>query len=159
MSFKCEADGSSGVYIRTAFDGDKPRIVAGCQIEIDRPSDHHMGGIYVGGKGWIAWRAPPSESVIRTFDWNHTLIALQLHSVGEGPMRLKDIYIRDLRRGDLTALCMNCAATVPSDCPYCRAVHSAQPVPDPAPPDRRFHVIGLGFALWHGPACGKEARS
>ena len=100
MNLKCEADSSGGVYICTAFDGDKPRIVAGCQIEIERPLGHHTGGIYVDSKGWIAWPAPFYETVIRRFDWNDTLIALQLHLVGEGRMRLKDIYIRDLRRVD-----------------------------------------------------------
>lgn len=131
LRFKCEADGNSGVYIHTAFDGETPRIVAGRQIEIDRTLGHHTGGIYGDGKGWIAWPAPQYETVIRPFDWNDMLIqvegnryvvdlngirvldftypapgaeegliALQLHSGGEGRMRFKDIYVRDLREAD-----------------------------------------------------------
>ncbi len=127
LRFKCEADGNSGVYIHTAFDGDTPRIVAGRQIEIDRTLGHHTGGIYGDGKGWIAWPAPQFETVIRPYDWNDMLIevegnhyvvhlngirvldftypspgaeqgviALQLHSGGEGRMRFKDIFVRDL---------------------------------------------------------------
>ncbi len=129
LRFKCEADGNSGVYIHTAFDGDTPKIVAGRQIEIDRTLGHHTGGIYGDGKGWIAWPAPQYETVIRPYDWNDMLIqvegnryvvhlngirvldftypspgaeegviALQLHSGGEGRMRFKDIFVRDLSR-------------------------------------------------------------
>ena len=127
LRFKCEADGNSGVYIHTAFEGDTPRIVAGRQIEIDRTLGHHTGGIYGDGKGWIAWPSPQYETVIRPYDWNDMLIevegnhyvvylngirvldftypspgaeegliALQLHSGGEGRMRFKDIFVRDL---------------------------------------------------------------
>ena len=127
LRFKCEANGNSGVYIHTAFDGDTPRIVAGRQIEIDRTLGRHTGGIYGDGKGWIAWPSPQYEAVVRPYDWNDMLIevegntyvvhlngikvldftypspgaeegliALQLHSGGEGRMRFKDIFIRDL---------------------------------------------------------------
>ncbi|MYC68350.1 MAG: DUF1080 domain-containing protein [Acidobacteriia bacterium] len=127
LRFKCEADGNSGVYIHTAFEGDTPRIVAGRQIEIDRTLGHHTGGIYGDGRGWIAWPSPQYETVIRPYDWNDMLIevegnhyvvylngirvldftypspgaeegliALQLHSGGEGRMRFKDIFVRDL---------------------------------------------------------------
>ena len=70
LRFKCEADGNSGVYIHTAFEGDTPRVVAGRQIEIDRTLGRHTGGIYGDGKGWIAWPSPQYESVIRPYDWN-----------------------------------------------------------------------------------------
>ncbi len=127
LRFKCEADGNSGVYIHTAFEGDTPKIVAGRQIEIDRTLGRHVGGIYGDGKGWIAWPSPQYETVIRPYDWNDMLIAvegnhyvvhlngirvldftypspgaeegliaLQLHSGGEGKMRFKDIFVRDL---------------------------------------------------------------
>ncbi len=127
LRFKCEADGNSGVYVHTTFDGDSPRIVAGRQIEIDRTLGRHTGGIYGDGKGWIAWPSPQYETVIRPFDWNDMLIevegnhyvvhlngirvldftypspvaeegviAFQLHSGGQGRMRFKDIFVRDL---------------------------------------------------------------
>ena len=127
LQFKCEADGNSGVYIHTAFEGDTPRIIAGRQIEIDRGLNRHTGGIYGDGRGWIAWPSPQYETVIRPYDWNDMLIqvegnhyvvhlngirvldftypspmaeegviALQLHSGGEGRMRFKDIFVRDL---------------------------------------------------------------
>ncbi len=127
LRFKCEADGNSGVYIHTTFEGDTTRITAGRQIEIDRTLGHHTGGVYGDGKGWLAWPSPQYETVIRPYDWNDMLIqvegnhyvvdlngirvvdftypspgaeegliALQLHSGGQGRMRFKDIFIRDL---------------------------------------------------------------
>lgn len=130
LRFKCEADGNSGVYLHTKFEGDTTRITEGRQVEIDRVIGHHTGGIYGDGKGWIAWPAPHLETVIRPYDWNDMLIevegnryvvhlngmkvldftypspgsksgsiALQLHSGGEGRMRFKDIFVRDLTNG------------------------------------------------------------
>ncbi len=130
LRFKCEADGNSGVYLHTKFEGDTPQITEGRQVEIDRVIGHHTGGIYGDGKGWVAWPAPDLETVIRPYDWNDMLIevegnryvvylngmkmldftypspgstsgtiALQLHSGGEGRMRFKDIFVRDLTNG------------------------------------------------------------
>jgi len=127
LRFKCEADGNSGVYIHTQFKGDTPEIVGGRQIEIDRTLNHHTGGVYGDGKGWVAWPSPQFETVVRPYDWNDMLIqvegnhyvvhlngiqvldftypspgseegpiALQLHSGGEGKMRFKDLFVRDL---------------------------------------------------------------
>jgi hypothetical protein len=129
LQFKCEADGNSGVYIHTQFEGDTPKIIAGRQIEIDRTLNRHTGGIYGDGKGWVAWPSPQYETVIRPYDWNDMLIevegnhyvvhlngikvldftypsplategviALQLHSGGQGRMRFKDLFVRDLGR-------------------------------------------------------------
>lgn len=129
LRFKCEADGNSGVYLHTTFEGNTPKIIAGRQVEIDRVLGHHTGGVYGDGKGWIVWPAPELEAVIRPYDWNDMLIqvegnryvvhlngmrmidftypspdategviALQLHSGGQGRMRFKDIFIRDLSK-------------------------------------------------------------
>lgn len=129
LRFKCEADGNSGVYVRTRFKPGTVDIVQGVQFEIDRTPNRHTGGLYGDGRGWIAWPSPEYEYVIRPTDWNDYLlkvegnhfvailngikvldftdpspkstdgvIALQLHSGGEGNMRFKDIYIRDLSR-------------------------------------------------------------
>lgn len=127
IRFRCEDDGNSGIYFHTEFKGDTVDIAKGMQFEIDRTLDHHTGGLYGDGRGWIAWPSPEYEQVIRPTDWNEYLlkvegnhmvailngiaildftdpapksfdgyIALQLHSGGEGNMRFKDIYIRDL---------------------------------------------------------------
>jgi len=126
LRFKCEADGNSGVFYHSVFEGNTTNIL-GIQVEIDRAIGHHTGGLYGDGKGWIVWPAPENETVIRPYDWNEMLIqvegnrirtrlngvpmidftyprpvstdgviALQLHSGGLGNMRFKDIWIRDL---------------------------------------------------------------
>jgi len=129
LRFKCEADGNSGVYVRTRFKPGTVDVSQGVQFEIDRTPNRHTGGLYGDGRAWIAWPSPEYEYVIRPTDWNDFLlkvegnhfvailngikvldftdptpksfdgaIALQLHSGGEGNMRFKDIYIRDLSR-------------------------------------------------------------
>jgi hypothetical protein len=127
LRFKCEADGNSGVYLRTRFKPGTVDVSDGYQVEIDRVLNHHTGGLYGDNRGWMVWPAPEYETVIRPYDWNDYLIqvignrtivrlngvqvvdytnpepksfdggiALQLHSGGQGKMRFKDIYLRDL---------------------------------------------------------------
>lgn len=127
IRFKCEADGNSGVYIRTRFTPGTVDVSEGYQVEIDRVLNHHTGGLYGDNRGWFAWPAAEYEMVIRPYDWNDMYIkvlanrtivrlngvqvldftnpaprstdgsiALQLHSGGQGRMRFKDIFIRDL---------------------------------------------------------------
>lgn len=129
LRFKCEADGNSGVYLRTRFKPGTVDVSEGYQVEIDRVLNHHSGGLYGDGRGWMVWPAPENETVLRPYDWNDMLIqvvgnrtvvrmngvlmvdftnpspkstdgaiALQLHSGGQGRMRFKDIFIRDLSR-------------------------------------------------------------
>lgn len=128
IRFKCEDDGNSGVYFHTDFKPGTVDVSKGMQFEIDRTLNHHTGGLYGDGRGWIAWPSPEYEQVMRPTDWNDFLlkvegnhmvavlngitildftdpnpkswdgyIALQLHSGGEGNMRFKDIYVRDLK--------------------------------------------------------------
>ncbi len=127
IRFKCEADGNSGVYIRTRFTPGTVDVSEGYQVEIDRVLNHHTGGLYGDNRGWFAWPAAEHETVLRPYDWNEMYIkvvanrtivrlngvqvldftnpdskstdgsiALQLHSGGQGRMRFKDIFIRDL---------------------------------------------------------------
>ncbi len=127
LRFRCEADGNSGVYLRTRFKPGTVDVSDGYQVEIDRVLNHHTGGLYGDNRGWMVWPAPENETVIRPYDWNEYLIqvagnrtivrlngvqiidytnpepksfdggiALQLHSGGQGKMRFKDVYIRDL---------------------------------------------------------------
>jgi hypothetical protein len=127
IRFKCEGDGNSGLFFHTEFEPGTPNVTQGLQFEIDCQINHHTGGLYGDGRGWIVWPAPDKETVVRQRDWNDLqvrvignryvsrlngvemvdftdpkpksfdgYIALQLHSGGEGNMRFKDIYIRDL---------------------------------------------------------------
>jgi len=129
LRFKAEASGNSGVFFRTEFEGDTPKVAHGLQFEIDRTLNHHTCGVYGDGRGWVVWPAPENETVIRPYDWNDMYmkvegnryicklngvlmvdftdpaprsfdgyIALQLHSGGEGNMKFKDIFLRDLSK-------------------------------------------------------------
>lgn len=129
LRFKAEASGNSGVFFRTEFEGDTPKVAHGLQFEIDRGINRHTCGVYGDGRAWVVWPAPENETVIKPYDWNDMYmkvegnryicklngvlmvdftdpaprsfdgyIALQLHSGGEGNMKFKDIYVRDLTK-------------------------------------------------------------
>src|SRR6476646_9889111 len=56
LKFKLEANGNSGVFIRSGIDGTK---ISGWQVEV-APAGHHTGGIYESyGRGWLI--QPTSE--------------------------------------------------------------------------------------------------
>ncbi len=74
LRFKFEAEGNSGVYIHSRFEPGTTRIIEGFQVEIDRNLNHHTGGLYGDGRGWMVWPAPENETVIRPYDWNDMLI-------------------------------------------------------------------------------------
>ena len=74
LRFKCEADGNSGVYLRTRFKPGTVDVSDGYQVEIDRVLNHHTGGLYGDNRGWMVWPSPEFETVIRPYDWNDMLI-------------------------------------------------------------------------------------
>ena len=60
LEFKQEADGNSGVFIRSTFDGTK---VSGWQVEV-APPGKDTGGIYESyGRGWLIKPDPEKETV------------------------------------------------------------------------------------------------
>lgn len=77
LRFKTEADGNSGVYFHTEFAPGTVDVSSGKQVEIDRTLNHHTGGLYGDGRGWMAWPAPEYEHVIRPNDWNDMLIKVE----------------------------------------------------------------------------------
>ncbi|MDC6386261.1 DUF1080 domain-containing protein [Flagellimonas taeanensis] len=67
LEFKQEADGNSGVFIRSTFEGTK---VSGWQVEV-APSGLHTGGIYESyGRGWLIQPEPEKEKVLKEGEWN-----------------------------------------------------------------------------------------
>ncbi|KAB5491772.1 3-keto-disaccharide hydrolase [Flagellimonas hadalis] len=67
LEFKQEADGNSGVFIRSTFDGN---IVSGWQVEV-APPGLHTGGIYESyGRNWLAIPEPEKEKVLKMGEWN-----------------------------------------------------------------------------------------
>lgn len=67
LEFLQEADGNSGVFIRSHVEGTR---VSGWQVEV-APPGNHTGGIYESyGRGWLVQPDPEKESVLRMGEWN-----------------------------------------------------------------------------------------
>ncbi|WP_194976151.1 3-keto-disaccharide hydrolase [Aquiflexum lacus] len=73
LEFKQEADGNSGVFIRSTVDGTK---VSGWQVEV-APPGHDTGGIYESyGRGWLIKPDKEKDSVLKYGDWNKMRIVV-----------------------------------------------------------------------------------
>ena len=125
LNFKLEANGNSGVFIRSGIEGTK---ISGWQVEV-APKGHSSGGIYESyGRGWLIKPDAKAEESLRPDDWNHMrirvrgdevttwlngkkmvrlndknvgkgtgFIALQIHDGGGIKVRWKDIMIKELQ--------------------------------------------------------------
>jgi hypothetical protein len=71
VEFRQEANGNSGVFFRSTFDGTK---VSGWQVEV-APPGHDTGGIYESyGRGWLAQIPDEKENVLKPGEWNQMKI-------------------------------------------------------------------------------------
>ena len=125
LQFKLEANGNSGVFIRSGIEGTK---INGWQVEV-APPDHHTGGIYESyGRGWLIYPKPEDEKMLKANEWNQLkiklmnnevttwlngkqivnfsdekigqgkgFIALQIHDGGGIKVRWKNIRIKELK--------------------------------------------------------------
>jgi hypothetical protein len=67
LEFKQEADGNSGVFIRSTVDG---TTVNGWQVEI-APPGKHTGGVYESyGRNWLIQPDPNKDAILKMGDWN-----------------------------------------------------------------------------------------
>jgi hypothetical protein len=67
LEFLQKADGNSGVFFRSTFEGTK---VSGWQVEV-APPDHDTGGIYESyGRGWLEKIPDEKEDILRMGKWN-----------------------------------------------------------------------------------------
>lgn len=67
LEFLQEADGNSGVFVRSTIDGTK---VSGWQVEV-APPGKHTGGVYESyGRGWLIKPDPEKEKVLKEAEWN-----------------------------------------------------------------------------------------
>ena len=124
LKFKQEANGNSGVFIRSGIEGTK---ISGWQVEV-APKGHHTGGIYESyGRGWLIQPKSDDEKELKTGKWNtlkikvvgdevttwlngrrmvylkdekigngEGFIVLQIHDGGGIKVRWKDIMIKEL---------------------------------------------------------------
>lgn len=67
LEFKQEANGNSGVFIRSTVEGTK---VSGWQVEV-APKGLHTGGVYESyGRGWLIKPEQKKEQVLKEGEWN-----------------------------------------------------------------------------------------
>jgi hypothetical protein len=122
--FKLEANGNSGVFIRSSIDGTK---ISGWQVEV-APPGNGTGGIYESyGRGWLTKPTKEQESGMSADGWNkgkiqvindhiitwlngkeisnlkdakigegNGFIALQIHDGGGIKVRWKNIRIKEI---------------------------------------------------------------
>ena len=75
LEFLQEADGNSGVFVRSTIEGTK---VTGWQVEV-APTGKHTGGVYESyGRGWLIKPEPEKEKVLKEGEWN----TLKIRMVG-----------------------------------------------------------------------------
>ena len=73
LEFKQEANGNSGVFVRSTVDGTK---VSGWQVEV-APPGHNTGGVYESyGRGWLIKPDPEKDNVLKEGEWNTMKIKL-----------------------------------------------------------------------------------
>jgi hypothetical protein len=74
LKFKGEADGNSGLFLRSKITGTDPEHgpdIEGMQVEVDPSPGKHTGGLYEsGGRGWVAMPTPEAEKALKHGDWN-----------------------------------------------------------------------------------------
>tara|TARA_Y100000815_G_C13338158_1_gene498721 strand:- start:117 stop:710 length:594 start_codon:yes stop_codon:yes gene_type:complete len=98
LEFKQEANGNSGVFIRSTVEGTK---VSGWQVEV-APPGHDTGGIYESyGRGWLIKPDPEKDKYLKMGKWNkmkikvdgdtvtswlngHEMVNLSDEKIGEG---------------------------------------------------------------------------
>lgn len=74
LEFKQEANGNSGVFIRSTVDGTK---VSGWQVEV-APPGNDTGGIYESyGRGWLIKPDPAKDKVLKFGEWNKMKIIVK----------------------------------------------------------------------------------
>jgi hypothetical protein len=73
--FLQQADGNSGIFFRSTFEGTK---VSGWQVEV-APPNHDTGGIYESyGRGWLVQIPDEKENILKMGEWN----TMKIRAVG-----------------------------------------------------------------------------
>ena len=71
LEFKQEANGNSGVFIRSTVEGTK---VSGWQVEV-APPGNYSGGVYESyGRGWLIKPAKEKDKALKMGEWNQMRI-------------------------------------------------------------------------------------
>ena len=96
LKFKLEANGNSGVFIRSGIEGTK---ISGWQVEV-APKDHHTGGIYESyGRGWLIKPGVEDEKKLKPGGWNDMRIQVVNDEVTTWLNGKQMVYLKDEKIG------------------------------------------------------------
>jgi len=97
LDFKQEADGNSGVFIRSTVEGTK---ISGWQVEV-APPGLHTGGVYESyGRGWLIKPETEKEKFLKMGEWNHLKIKVKGEHITSWLNGEKMIHLKDEKIGD-----------------------------------------------------------
>jgi hypothetical protein len=97
LEFKQEADGNSGVFIRSTFDGTK---VSGWQVEV-APPGKDTGGIYESyGRGWLIKPDPEKDQALKMGEWNTMKIRVDGPKVTSWLNGVEMVHLEDEKIGE-----------------------------------------------------------
>lgn len=96
LEFKQEANGNSGVFIRSTVDGTK---VSGWQVEV-APPGHDTGGVYESyGRGWLIKPDPEKDKALKMGEWNQMKIRLNGDTLTSWLNGIQMVTITDTKIG------------------------------------------------------------
>lgn len=96
LDFKQEANGNSGVFIRSSIEGTK---ISGWQVEV-APLNSHTGGVYESyGRGWLIQPKAEDEKWLKTGKWNKLKISAKGDEVTTWLNGHQMIYFKDEKIG------------------------------------------------------------
>lgn len=97
LEFKLEANGNSGVFIRSTIEGTK---ISGWQVEVAPPGEH-SGGIYESyGRGWLVLPRPEDEKMLNASGWNKMRIRVLNNEVTSWLNGKQMVYLKDDKIGE-----------------------------------------------------------
>lgn len=96
LKFKQEADGNSGVFVRSKIMGTD---ITGWQVEV-APTNLHTGGVYEsGGRGWLIQPSPENEKVLNQGRWNHMRIKVEEDEITSWLNGIQMVHLKDAKFG------------------------------------------------------------
>lgn len=96
LKFKQEANGNSGVFIRSGIEGTK---ISGWQVEV-APPGHHTGGIYESyGRGWLIQPTQEAQKALKAGKWNKMTIRVEGDQVTTWLNGKQMVQLRDEKIG------------------------------------------------------------
>jgi len=97
LEFLQEANGNSGVFIRSSIEGVK---ISGWQVEV-APKGLHTGGVYESyGRGWLIKPEPEKEEVLKEGEWNELRIRVVGNKLTSWLNDIEMVDIADAKIGE-----------------------------------------------------------